>query len=83
MLSRTIDARSFIDAHNVVYDDDDEDYSPDEDGNSANGDDPSKELVAIDLQDVHDKAQEAAPPVVVKENEPTDDDAPEASPAAD
>ena len=71
-------------------------YSPEEDGNSANGDDPSEELVAIDedeLQDLHDEAQETAPPVVVPENapaidavpenEPADDAVPEAEPAAD
>ena len=60
-----------IDAHYALYDDDDEDFSPEEDGNSVNddnADDTSEELVAIDeeeFQELHDDA-----PVVVPETVP-------------
>ena len=59
-------------------DDDDEDYSPEKDGNSVNEDNTSEELVTIDedeLQDLHDKAQEVAlhVPAVVLENVPAID----------
>ena len=59
-----------IDAHYALYDDD-EDYSPEDDGNSVNEDnkdDTSEELVAIDedeFQELHDDA-----PVVVPETVP-------------
>ena len=56
---------TFTYAHGAAYHDGDEDNSPDEDGNSSivNEDDASEELV--EMQDLHDKAQEAALPVPV------------------
>ena len=44
LAARSAAGLTFTEAHGAVYDDD-EDYSPEEDGDSANGDDPSEELV--------------------------------------
>ena len=60
-----------IDAHYALYDDDDEDYSPEDDGNSVNEDnkdDTSEELVAIDEDEFHELHDDA--PVVVPDTVP-------------
>ena len=68
--------------YSTVYSYDNEDNSPEEDSNNINEDDTSEEIVAFEedeFLDLHDEAQEAAPPVpvVVPENVPTIEVVPE------